>query len=297
MERTLRFALGFTTIPVIVVLAVTAGVFLSFASSPNATLVSVTTYHNDNSRRGLNARETLLTLANVNSTQFGKLFWHPLDGYVYSQPLYLPQVNIAGKGVHNVVYVATEHDTIFAFDADDANNTNAAPLWKRSFINPALGITTVSSHADLDCGDLVPEVGITGTPVIDASTETMYVVVRTKESGVFVQRLHALDVGSGAEKLGGPVVIQAKVKGNGDGSVNGFVYFDPLRNNQRPGLLLENGSVYISWASHCDHGPYHGWLISYNATTLQQSGVWNSSPNAGLGGIWQAGGGPASDAQ
>src|SRR5262249_11433893 len=124
-----------------------------------------------------------------------------------------------------------------------------------------------------------------------------YVVVRTKENGLFVQRLHALDVGSGAEKFGGPVVIQARVRGHGDGSLNGFVYFDPLRNNQRPGLLLQNGSVYISWASHCDHGPYHGWVISYNATTLQQNGVWNSSPNAGLGGIWQAGAAPATDKQ
>jgi hypothetical protein len=168
-------------------------------------------------------------------------------------------------------------------------------LWKRSFIDPSLGITTVASRSDLDCADLMPEVGITGTPVIDPSTNTMYLVVRTKENGAFFQRLHALDVSSGAEKFPGPIEIQARVRGHGDGSVAGYVYFDPLRNNQRPGLLLQNGSVYISWASHCDHGPYHGWLISYNATTLQQNGVWNVSPNAGLGGIWQAGGAPASD--
>ena len=298
MERILRCASNAsTTIPVIIGLALWAGILVSFATAPSATLVSVTTYHNDNSRQGLNAHETLLTLENVNASQFGKLFSHAVDGYVYAQPLYLAQVTIPAKGVHNVVYIATEHDTIFAFDADDSNGTNASPLWKRSFIDPASGVTTVSSHTDLDCGDLVPQVGITGTPVIDTSTGTMYVVVRTKENGAFVQRLHALDVSGGAEKFGGPITIHAKVRGHGDGSVNGFVYFDPLRNNQRPGLLLENGSVYISWASHCDHGPYHGWLISYNASTLQQNGVWNSSPNAGLGGIWHAGGGPASDDQ
>jgi hypothetical protein len=278
-------------------LAVLAVVLLALASSPKGILVSVTTYHNDNSRRGLNAHETSLTLENVNAGQFGKVFSHPVDGYVYAQPLYLPQVNIPGRGVHNVVFIATEHDTVFAFDADDANGANIAPLWKISFINPAVGVTTVSSHNDLDCSDLVPEVGITGTPVIDPSTGTIYIVVRTKEDGAFFQRLHALDVTSGAEKFGGPVTVQAKVKGHADGSVNGFVYFDPLRNNQRPGLLLEHGSVYISWASHCDHGPYHGWVISYDASTLQQNGVWNSSPNAGFGGIWQAGGGPGADEQ
>jgi hypothetical protein len=287
---------GFNTLSKVIGLTgvLVTAILLIFAVPSTSTLVSVTTYHNNNARDGLNAKETMLRVSNVNAKQFGKLFSHSLDGYVYAQPLYLPQVNVGGT-MHNVLYVATEHDTVFAFDADNSLGANHAPLWKRSFINPSLGITTVASRSDLDCTDLVPEVGITGTPVIDPTTNTMYFVVRTRENGAFFQRLHALDVSSGAEKFRGPIDIQARVRGHGDGSIGGFVYFDPLRNNQRPGLLLQNGSVYISWASHCDHGPYHGWLISYNATTLQQNGVWNASPNAGLGGIWQAGGAPASD--
>lgn len=258
-------------------------------------LVNVTTYHNDNSRRGLNDKETILTRANVNPEQFGKLFSYKTDGYAYAQPLYLAGVNIPGRGAHNVVYVATEHDTIYAFDADSNQGMNKLSLWQRSFIDPVHGITTVASRADAHCTDLAPEIGITGTPVIDTQTGTMYVVVRTKENGQFFQRLHALDVTTGAEKFGGPTVIGAKVQGTGDGSVNGYVSFDPLLNNQRPGLLLVNGLVYIGWASHCDNGPYHGWVMTYDARTLQQNGVWNATPNAGLGGVWQAGAAPAAD--
>jgi outer membrane protein assembly factor BamB len=268
---------------------------LTAAHPAAAQLVSVTTYHNDNSRRGLNDKETILTHVNVNPTQFGKLFSYSTDGYSYAQPLYLPGVSIPGIGLHNIIYVATEHDTIYAFDADSNQGINKLPLWQRSFIDPLKGITTVASIADAACSDLVPEIGITGTPVIDAQTGTMYVVVRTKENGKFFQRLHALDVTTGAEKFGGPTVIKAKVKGSGDGAVNGFVHFDPLRNNQRAGLLLVNGMIYIAWASHCDNGPYHGWVMSYDARTLKQNGVWNSTPNAGLGGVWQAGGAPAAD--
>jgi len=233
-------------------------------------LVNVTTYHNDNSRRGLNDKETILTHASVNPEQFGKLFSHKTDGYSYAQPLYLSAVNIPGLGMHSVVYVATEHDTIYAFDADSADGINREPLWQRSFIDPANGITTVDSRADANCTDLSPEIGITGTPAIDTQTGTMYVVVRTKENGQFFQRLHALDVTTGAEKFGGPVVISAQVRGTGDGSVNGLVSFDPLLNNQRPGLLLVNGLIYIGWASHCDIGPYHGWMMRYVARTLKQ---------------------------
>jgi len=260
-----------------------------------AQAVSVTTYHNDNSRRGLNDNETILTHANVNPDQFGKLFSQKTDGYSYAQPLYLSGVSIPGLGMHNVVYVATEHDTIYAFDADSNQGINGQALWQRSFIDPVHGITTVASWADAACTDLRPEIGITGTPVIDPQTGTLYVVVRTKENGQFFQRLHALDVFTGAEKFGGPTVIKTKMKGSGDGAVNGFVHFDPLRNNQRAGLLLVNGLIYIAWASHCDNGPYHGWVMSYDARTLKQNGVWNSTPNAGLGGVWQLGGAPAAD--
>ncbi len=254
--------------------------------------VAVTTQHNDNYRTGQNTSETVLTPANVNKTQFGKLFTQVVDGYVYAQPLYVPNVAIQGKGTHNVVYVATEHDSVYAFDADNNTGANASPLWHVSFINPAAGINVVTSN-DVSCSDLVPEIGITGTPAIDLSTNTMYLTAKTKENGNFVQRLHALDITSGAEKFGGPLAIQAQFNGNADGGKK--VTFDPLREGQRVGLLVQNGLVYIGWASHCDIGPYHGWLLAYDAQTLQQKGVWNATPNGGLGGFWQAGAGIAAD--
>jgi hypothetical protein len=263
---------------------------LFFSLSLTQAQVNVTTQHNDNARTGQNLSETILTPANVNVNKFGQLFSQTLDGYVYAQPLYVPNLSIPNLGNHNVVYVATEHDSVYAFDAD----SNISVLWQVSFINAAKGITTVSSN-DAGCSDLVPEIGISGTPAIDTTTGTLYVVSNTKQNGKFFQQLHALDITSGAEKFGGPVLINAKVKGTGDGSVNGYVHFDPLKNNQRPGLLLQNGSVYISWASHCDIGPYHGWVMSYNSQTLKQNGVWNSTPNAGLGGFWSGGAGIAAD--
>jgi Legume lectin domain/Chitobiase/beta-hexosaminidase C-terminal domain/PQQ-like domain len=250
--------------------------------------VSVTTYHNDNTRSGLNSQETTLRPANVNSTQFGKLYTTKLDGYVYAQPLYVSNVSISG-GTHNVLYVATEHDTLYAIDAD-----SGTIYWLQSFINPAAGVTTASS-SDVSCTDLIPEVGISGTPTIDTATGTIYLIAKTKENGVFVQRLHALDIVTQAEKFGGPVVIQATVNGNGDGSTNGKVSFDPLKEHNRPGLLLENGHVVIAWASHCDNGPYHGWIMSYSASTLAQEAVFNTSPNGGLDGVWMSGDGVAAD--
>jgi hypothetical protein len=257
--------------------------------------VSVTTSRNDNSRDGQNLSETILTPDNVNASDFGKLFAHTVDGYVYAQPLYVPNVSIPGLGTHNVVYVATQHDSVYAFDADSKTGLNSAPLWHTSFIHPKRGITTVSS-GDVGCNDIVPEVGVTSTPVIDSATGTMYLIAKTKENGDFFQRLHALDITTGKERTGSPVVIRAKVKGTGDGNINGYVIFDPLREAQRPGLLLQNGGVYIGWASHCDNGPYHGWVMSYDETTLKQTAIWNSTPNGGLGGVWQAGTGIAADA-
>jgi len=261
--------------------------------------VSVTTYHNDIARDGQNLNEFLLTPANVNPAQFGKLFVQPVDGYIYAQPLYVSGVPVpgcAGDGcVHNMVFIATEHDSVYAFDADSDAGANANPLWHVSFINPAAGITTVNSQLDAACSDIVPEIGITGTPVIDPSSNTLYVVANTKENGVFFQRLHALDLGSGAEKFGGPIVIQATVPGTGAGQSGGLVSFNPLKESQRPGLLLLSGLVYITWASHCDLGPYHGWVIAYDAESLQQVAVWNSTPDGGDGGIWQSGGAPAAD--
>jgi hypothetical protein len=262
--------------------------------------VDVLTYHNDNARTGANLNETILTPSNVNPTDFGKLFTYPVDGYVYAQPLYMANVTIPGKGVHNVVVVATEHDSVYAFDADSNAGSNASPLWQTSFIDPANGVTTVPT-ADVGTGDIVPEIGITGTPVIDSSSGTLYVVAKTKEvvgaSVSYVQRLHALDVTTGQEKFGGPVVISASVPGTGANSDGqGNVLFNPLTNNQRPALLLLNGVVYIGWSSHGDNGPYSGWLIGYNAGTLQQVAAFDVTPSGFDGGIWMSGDGPAADA-
>ena len=255
------------------------------------------TFHNDTARTGQDLNETVLTPSNVNSSTFGKLFSYDLDGMTFASPLYLANVNIPGKGYHNVVYVATEHDSVYAFDADGLSST---PLWQVSFINPAAGVTTVPAADTGETGDIPNEIGITGTPVIDPATGTLYVVAKTKEvSGgttTYVQRLHALDITTGAEKLGGPVVIQATVPGTGNGSSGGQLPFSPLHENQRPALLLSNGVVYLGFSSHGDVEPFHGWLLGYDATTLQQVLVFNSAPNGDHGGIWMNGDGPAVDA-
>src|SRR5277367_276788 len=201
---------------------------------PACAQVSVTTSRNDNSRDGQNLSETILTPDNVKVSTFGKLFAHAVDGYVYAQPLYVPNVSIPGLGTHNVVYVATQHDSVYAFDADSKTGLNGSPLWHTSFIHPKRGITTVSS-GDVGCNDIVPEIGVTSTPVIDSATSTMYLIAKTKENGKFFQRLHALDITTGKERTGSPVVIRAKVKGTGEGNVDGYVIFDPLREAQRPG--------------------------------------------------------------
>jgi len=254
--------------------------------------VSVLTYHNDLARTGQNLNETLLTPASVSSGQFGRLFSYTVDGQVYAQPLYLPGVVIPGKGIHNVVFVVTEHDSVYAFDAD---NYLSAPLWHVSFINPAQGVTTASA-SDLGCASIVPEVGITGTPVIDQASGTLYVVAMTEEasSDGYVHRLHALDVTTGAERRGSPVEIQASVPGQGDG--NTTVQFRPWLYKQRAGLLLLNDVVYTAWSSQCDTGNYHGWIIGYDTNTLQQAAVYTNTPNWDAGAFWQGGAAPAVDA-
>src|SRR5262245_57836202 len=271
-------------------------------SSASAHAASVVTWHNDNARTGLNATETILTPQAVASGRFGRRFAHPVDGQVYAQPLYVPSISVPGKGVHNVVYVATEHDSVYAFDADSDAGLGADPLWHVNFLGP--GATTVSSD-DIGCGDLAPEVGITGTPVIDPVSRTLYVVARTVEpdgSGGtrHVQRLHALDIATGAEKRGSPVEIAAAVPGTGDGGTE--VVFNPAIEHQRAALVLSRGIVYVAWASHCDHNdattgkPYHGWIIGYNAATLARTATWVASPDAAASGIWQGNAGPAVDA-
>jgi len=241
----------------------------------------VLTRQNDMARTGQNLLETQLTTANVNVSSFGKLFSYPVQGQTYAQPLYLPNVSISGQGTHNVVYVATEHDQLYAFDAD---GNGSQPLWQDSFIDPGNGVTTVPTK-QYNCGSLGPEMGITSTPVVDPSSETIYVVVATEEKKQVVQRLHALDVASGSEKFGGPVVLQATFQG---------VAFDP-RQVQRSALLLLNGNVYMAFAALCARFPWHGWILGYSAQTLQQTAVFNTTPNGDKGGIWQSGGGLASD--
>ena len=253
---------------------------------------NVTTWRYDISRTGQNTAETALTPKNVNSTSFGKLYSYAVDGYVYAQPLYLAGVSISGVA-HNVVFIATQHDSVYAFDADLNQQ-----LWKASLLDAAhgaaSGATTVPS-GDIASSDIVPEIGITGTPVIDAATGTLYVVSKTKEPGAYVVRLHALDVLTGNEKSSSPVVIQAQVPGSGTGAVSGSVAFQPQWELQRTGLLLLNGNVFIGFGAHGDNGPYHGWLFSYNASTLQQVAVFNSSPNGRGNGIWESGEGLAAD--
>ena len=262
---------------------------------------SVLTWHNDNARTGLNTNETILSLTNVNQNGFGRLFSQPVDGPVYAQPLYVPNVAVPGKGTHNLVFVATQHDSVYAFDADSRSASNAAPLWHVSFLNPAAGVVSVSTLDAVDfpgedCQTFVGEIGIVGTPVVDSSSGTLYVVARTKEPGaggslVQVQRLHALDITNGQERSYSPVPIEATVSGSGIGSSGNMLSFNPAREVQRSALLLQGGVVYIAWASYCDLAPYHGWIIGYDAHTFQQVGVLNVTPNGSAGGIWMGGGG------
>jgi hypothetical protein len=246
----------------------------------------VFTQHNDNARTGQNLNETLLTTANVNTSKFGKIFSYPVDGQIYAQPLYVPNVSIPNQGVHNVLYVATENDTLYAFDAD---GLSPSILWSVSFISPPSVTTLNCITLGFEC-NVWPITGITGTPVIDPTTNTIYLLVRTQESGNSIQRLHALDITTGAEKFEGPVEIAATVNGTGTGSSHGKVLFSTIHDNHRPGILLANGNVYIAWA-----GQAHGWVMAYDAETLKQVAVFNTTPNGTLGGVWQAGNGLATD--
>jgi hypothetical protein len=255
---------------------------------PPPGFVGVLTYHNDNFRTGQNLTEVSLTPANVNAAQFGKLFAYSVDGAIYGQPLYVPGLSING-GTHNVVYVATENDSVYAFDAD-----GGGLLWKRSFINPSAGITIIP-QADVG-STIYPGVGITSTPVIDLGSGTIYVVAATKENGSYFQRLHALSLTSGSEQSGSPVAIGGSVAGTGSGTSGGSVAFQPEWELQRAALLLDGGRVYIAFASEGDNGPFHGWVFAYDATTLARVGIWNATPNGGGAGIWHAGGGLAADA-
>lgn len=273
-------------------IAVLALFWISVISA--VTQVSVTTFHNDNSRTGQNIQEAILTPSNVKPATFGKLFSQPIDGFAYAQPLYVPNVKIPGQGTHNVVYVATMNDSVYAFDADSNTGGNARPLWQENFADPAQGIIPVPL-LDVHCTDSIVNVGILSTPVIDTSSSTMYVLARTLESGTYYHRLHALDITTGEEKFGGPVEIQASITGTGTGSHHGTISFNPQLESQRSALLLQNGQVYVAWSSLCDYSSYHGWVMAYDASTLAQSAVWLVTPDGSQGGIWQSGNGPAAD--
>lgn len=277
-------------------LAIWVGLFACLQLFTPQARAQVTTAQYNNARTGANIRETILTPRNVNSKRFGKLFSIRVDGAVFAQPLYLPQLSIPGKGIHNVVFIVTEHDSVYAFDAD---HFSAKPLWHTSFLHPECGVTTVPSD-DVQCPLLGSEIGVTSTPAIDANTGTLYLIARTKEKDNaghvrYVQKLHALDVTTGKEKPNGPIGIRASVDGQSQGQA-ARVDFDPLRNNQRSALLLANGKLYIAWASSCDVGSYHGWVMVYNAATLKQVGVFNASPDTERSGIWQGEKGIAADA-
>jgi hypothetical protein len=254
---------------------------------------SVTTSQYDNARSGANQLETALTPRNVTVSHFGKNLALKVDGDVYAQPLFLAGLDIPGKGLHDVLFVATEHDSLYAFDA---YGHPASPLWHVSFLRK--GVTTVPAD-DVECPYIEPEVGITSTPVIDADTGTLYVLARTKEqtpqSTRYTQRLHALAVTTGLEEYGGPVDIRATINGKGTGSLSGKLAFDPLRENPRASLLLANGLVYLTWASSCDVGPYHGWVMAYDAHSLKRQAVFNTSPDGDDSGIWASDTGPAAD--
>ena len=256
--------------------------------------MNVLTQHNDNFRTGANLSEYVLTVSNVNTGQFGKLFSRAVDGQIYAQPLYVNGLIISNK-LRNVVYVATEHNSVYAFDADDPTASNA--LWQVN-LGPSVPI------ADIDgCNDLTPEIGITSTPVIDLARNVMYVKAKTKEiAGTvtnYLHKLHALDTLTGQEKFGGPVVIQGSVPGTGIGNDGTNVFFNAFLQWNRSGILLLSNVVHIAFGEACNTQLYHGWLFGYNATNLQRTAIFNTTPNGGSlsvgGGIWGSGMGPSVD--
>jgi hypothetical protein len=266
------------------------------ASAMGQSTLGVFTQQYYNQRTGNNTNETVLTPQNVNAAGFGKLFSFTVDGQIYAQPLLVQSVNIPGQGKHNVVYAVTEVDSVFAFDAD-----TGVQLWADNFTDSADGIGPVPCQLDggeqISCA-IYPYDGVTGTPVIDPTSQTMYLIARTYNSNsqTAYQSLHAIDITTGAEKFGGPVQIQGSVPGTGEGSVNGTITFNPMADLQRAALLLEANNltgaqtVYIGWS-----GAEHGWMMAYNATTLQQTAIFNTTPNGVRGGVWQSGNGLAAD--
>jgi hypothetical protein len=254
-----------------------------------ASSTDVVTYHNDMARTGQNLNESILTTGNVSATTFGKLSIYQADGRVDAQPLYVSNIAVPGKGRHNLLLVASEHDTVYAFDAD-----SGTVIWQTSMLK-----TGETPSDPRGCNFVTPEIGVTATPVIDrtqGANGTAYVVAMSKDaSGNYFQRLHALDLTLGTELLGGPVEIQASFPGTGEATNGTDVIFDPKQYMERVGLLELNGVIYLAWASHCDIQPYTGWIMGYSASSLAQTTVLNLTPNGGEGAIWMSGAGMAAD--
>ncbi|HEY6370313.1 MAG TPA: pyrrolo-quinoline quinone [Candidatus Sulfotelmatobacter sp.] len=274
------------------------GVVVTFVLVTVAAAAQVTTSQYDNARTGATLTEKHLTPQNVNSKTFGRLGAFKVDGAVYAQPLFLPSVEVPGKGTHDVLFVATEHDSVYGFDATRPGDP---PLWQASFLDKARGTVPVSED-DAQCPFIRPEIGITSTPVIDVKSGTLYVLARTKirhtvGNDEYFQHLHALAITTGVEKFGGPQLIMASVPGKGRGVVKGQIRFDPVRENPRAALLLANNTLYLTWASSCDVDPYHGWVMAYDPQTLAQKAVLNVNPDGSEAGIWLSDTGPAADAE
>jgi len=249
----------------------------------------VVTFHNDNARTGQNLTEAILGLTNVNPDKFGKINFFPVDGKVDAQPLYLSNVTVANQKIRNLLFIVTEHDSVYAFDADTGE-----VIWQVSVL-----VDGESPSDTRNCDQVTPEIGITATPVIDRTrgpNGAIYLVAMSKDStGNYFQRLHALDVTTGAELFSGPQTVQASFPGKGPTSSGGNVIFDPKQYKERASLLLLNGVVYTSWSSHCDIDPYTGWIMAYDASSLTQTTVLNVTPNGSEGSFWSSGGGPAAD--
>ncbi len=268
--------------------SLTAALLVLLGGSIAAHSQDMLTYHNNISRNGLDNKETTLTLTNVNSASFGKLFTVVADGLVDAEPLYVSAVTIGGVS-HNLLVVASEHDSVYGYDAD-----TGAKLWQITTLKA--GETTSD---DRGCSQVTPEIGITSTPVVvrpKTGNPVIYVVAMSKDSsGNYHQRLHALDATSGAELHNGPVDIAAQYPGTGDNSSGGYVIFDPAQYKERAGLLVMGTTIYLAWASHCDYRPYTGWIMGYNINTLAQTTVLNVTPNGNEGAIWGSGAGMAAD--
>jgi hypothetical protein len=286
-----------------------AGTLLSCRNStePESTVDSpggnpgVLTRSNNLERTGATLVET--TLRPDNLTNFGKLYCQSVDSEIYGQILYVPNLDLGAKGKKNMVYVVTMQSTIYAFDANDGT---APAVWTKAYANPGAGVTAIPVadvgqicliYSQGRYNDISQFVGILSTPVIDAASQTIYFVARVKEgANNYLQRLHALSLVDGSERLGSPVTIEASTGGTALDAVDGVLSFNPRTQNQRTGLLLHHGVVYITWASHCDQGPYHGWVIGYDASSLQRVVVYNTSPNGKFAGIWMSGQAPSADA-